>query len=298
MRQDISEYYTANTTLIRGTEFGFPAIDRISQETLHSAARLDWHVHKKSIEVISCLKGVLHYELRHHGMIRIPSGSFTVIPAGIEHRHIRGLAEPGRRFSFFLTPPSTGKKQSNPLSRSELRELSADLLKKRLVIRPIATPLLKEIRQLADMTMNWTPTPPVQRQILLRARALSILVQLAVLPGDDGATAGSRMMNDATRWLSSHYRERVNINDLVRYIGYGRSRFFTLFQQNTGLTPNEWLIRYRIDKARKLLANKSLTIAKIAAHCGFNDAVFFSRIFKNRMSVSPRDYRKQNSSIT
>ena len=294
MKPELANYDTVNTTLVRGKDFDFPSIERISQESLHAASRVDWHSHK-SIEVIVCIKGVLDYELRHRGRLHIPGGNFTVIPAGIEHRHIRGLAEPGRRFGIFLLPVKANTRKVGPLSGSELRTLAAELLKKRLTIRPVSTPLLTEIHHLADLTMMWDNAPSVRMQLLLRARMLSVLAQLSNAPNDTLPAPGVQMMDEATRWLSSHYREHVNIDELIRYIGYGRSRFFALFRQNTGLSPNEWLIRYRINKAKELLSDGKQPIAKVASSCGFNDAIFFARIFRNRLGISPSDYRRQSS---
>ena len=70
-----------------------------------------------------------------------------------------------------------------------------------------------------------------------------------------------------------------------------------IFKQKTGLTPNAYLNRLRIEKAKKLLSKTSdkMSIKQIADSCGFNDQYYFSRTFKRAEGVSPAHWKKQNT---
>ena len=89
------------------------------------------------------------------------------------------------------------------------------------------------------------------------------------------------------------------MRDLVAYMGYGQTRFFQLFREHTGISPNEWLIRRRIERAKKLLTTTDETVISIAHQVGFADHGYFCRIFKRHTGYTPngfRIYQMQHSS--
>ena len=70
-----------------------------------------------------------------------------------------------------------------------------------------------------------------------------------------------------------------------------------IFKQKTGLTPNAYLNRLRIEKAKKLLSktNDRMNVKQIAESCGFNDQYYFSRTFKRSEGVSPANWKKRKT---
>jgi two-component system response regulator YesN len=68
-----------------------------------------------------------------------------------------------------------------------------------------------------------------------------------------------------------------------------------IFQQELGLSPMEYLNRYRIKEAKALLSQTGASITEIAAQVGFDDPAYFSRAFRKQVGFSPRAYRKQSA---
>lgn len=69
------------------------------------------------------------------------------------------------------------------------------------------------------------------------------------------------------------------------------------FVKATGVTPQQYLIEKRINLAKQILRTKNsngLTIKVIADYCGFSDSLYFSRIFKQHVGLSPKDFSQQN----
>ena len=96
------------------------------------------------------------------------------------------------------------------------------------------------------------------------------------------------MLTDAT----------LKINAVAENCGFSNPyHFCRIFKQKTGLTPNAYLNRLRIEKAKKLLAktNENMNIKQIADSCGFNDQYYFSRIFKRSEGVSPAHWKRQKT---
>lgn len=88
-----------------------------------------------------------------------------------------------------------------------------------------------------------------------------------------------------------------DINNLAKEMGLGRSSFFTKFKALTGITPNSFILDYKLKKAINLLVNHpELQIAEISDRLGFNTPHYFSKCFKAQFNKSPLEYRKNRLS--
>ncbi len=66
--------------------------------------------------------------------------------------------------------------------------------------------------------------------------------------------------------------------------------FFSSF---LGVTPNNFIINMKLEKAKYLLSVTDLNIAEVAYQCGFLDNVYFSYVFKKKEGITPREYRNK-----
>lgn len=98
--------------------------------------------------------------------------------------------------------------------------------------------------------------------------------------------------------METNYPEAINMGDLARDVGLARAYFTTLFTEQTGLPPYQYLTRLRIRKACSLLLEEPhRPVAQIAELVGM-DPRNFSRFFKREMGVSPLVYRKNDGSVS
>lgn len=84
-----------------------------------------------------------------------------------------------------------------------------------------------------------------------------------------------------------------SIDKLAEEVGMARSSLYSKFKQLTGLTPNDFILNYKLKQAAFLLENKpNMQIVDIAESLGFSSSRYFSRCFKSEFDVSPMEYRK------
>lgn len=95
------------------------------------------------------------------------------------------------------------------------------------------------------------------------------------------------------RFIQRNYCEMISVDGIAEFAGISRSHLYRVFMKNTGMSPNEYLSAYRINKACGLLRNSGLKINEIASSVGFQDQLYFSRVFKKMKGVSPSGYLKQ-----
>lgn len=94
-----------------------------------------------------------------------------------------------------------------------------------------------------------------------------------------------------------HYNyATINVSDIVEYIGFTRSYFTTIFKKKVGISPQEYLIQYRLKQGCRLLLSTESAIQDIALQIGYEDPLNFSRAFKNIYGISPTEYRLQGES--
>ena len=95
----------------------------------------------------------------------------------------------------------------------------------------------------------------------------------------------------AVRYINNHFSEKIKIQELARHIGISRSYLVKLVRQETGMSPQEYLITIRMRRAADLLSRSNDPIRSISAECGYDDALAFSKVFKSRFGQNPSDYR-------
>ncbi|MGF1636427.1 MAG: helix-turn-helix domain-containing protein [Cyclobacteriaceae bacterium] len=81
--------------------------------------------------------------------------------------------------------------------------------------------------------------------------------------------------------------------DVASILKVGYSKFRKLFKQYTGMAPGQYQISLRIQKAKELLMQPSLSIKEIGYHLGFESNHYFTRLFKEKTGFSPGAYRDQ-----
>lgn len=96
----------------------------------------------------------------------------------------------------------------------------------------------------------------------------------------------------ARQYVQSHYRKGFTLDALAASCGLSKSHLCRGFKAHFGISPVALAIRIRLDHARELLRNADLNVTQIADECGFSDVYYFSRLFKQRMGMSPRRYRE------
>ena len=86
----------------------------------------------------------------------------------------------------------------------------------------------------------------------------------------------------------------INIDAYAQKCGFSRSHFDCLFRTQVGMPPHQYLLGQRLKEASWLLRHTALPVSEIAAQVGFADAFYFSRLYKKKYGVSPKETRMEN----
>ncbi|MGB1874608.1 MAG: helix-turn-helix domain-containing protein [Akkermansiaceae bacterium] len=116
------------------------------------------------------------------------------------------------------------------------------------------------------------------------------------LSPDPGAAEGNQKtvhhVHAAQEWARKRLGEEVKVADWAKSCGLNVDYFSRVFKSHTGMSPKNWLIEARLQRASRMLAYPEKTVEDIAGLCGYQCPFHFSRSFKRRFGLPPASYRR------
>ena len=94
------------------------------------------------------------------------------------------------------------------------------------------------------------------------------------------------------KYIIANYFNKISSRDAANEIYMDCSSFCRLFKKTFGCCFTNYLLAYRLEKAKVYLSNTCLPVTEIAFKVGFNDCSYFCKAFKESMGISPLSYRK------
>ena len=129
---------------------------------------------------------------------------------------------------------------------------------------------------------------------LTNALAVNLLRQFSVakpqLPIYEGGLPQSQLMQ-ILDYIDTHIDQDIKLSDLARLLDMSQFHFSRLFKQSIGMSPYQYLIQQRVERAKRLLKQTDQFISDIALDCGFNSHSHLSKQFRQLTGMTPRAYR-------
>ena len=104
-------------------------------------------------------------------------------------------------------------------------------------------------------------------------------------------------IEEILHFIHKHYQEHLSVTDIANRFNIERRHLAYIFKRYTGMSPLNYLTEYRIRRSKELLRREDYSITKVAELVGFEDNLYFSRIFKKRTGYSPSAYREAVISV-
>ena len=99
-------------------------------------------------------------------------------------------------------------------------------------------------------------------------------------------------METALRYIDENYMREISLEELAQVCRTNKYYLSHMFSRNQGVSVGRYILCRRIDEAKKLLEQDDMLVSDVAGAVGFDDANYFSRVFKKETGQTPREFRR------
>jgi AraC family transcriptional regulator of arabinose operon len=229
---------------------------------------------------IYCIKGAGWCDLDGN-IFSIKAGDLLVLPPDLPHAY---GAEPSHPWSIYWFHAQ------GSLLADYLRELdvSSERPVKHIDDVPQLPALFEEVLELVEHGYT-------RSQMLCASQTLAHLIAVMIREhrsADHKQPTVHQKIAQTIAYMKQHLNRAIQLDALAAIANLSRSRYVDLFKHQTGYPPIDYFIRLRMHRACQLLDTTDLSVKAIAAALGYDDPLYFSRLFRAVNEQSPVEYRK------
>lgn len=110
----------------------------------------------------------------------------------------------------------------------------------------------------------------------------------------DSSEGQQYFIEQSLKYIKDHFREKLTLEMVASEIYMNPKYFSQVFNKEMGISFSNYVNSLRIKHACRLLETTDFPAYRISMECGFSDPAYFNRVFRNKMNMTPLDYRKQS----
>ncbi|MDQ2084970.1 helix-turn-helix transcriptional regulator [Herbivorax sp. ANBcel31] len=101
-------------------------------------------------------------------------------------------------------------------------------------------------------------------------------------------------LKDVIKYIENNIDSKLMLSDFSKIANLSPSHFHKVFTKNIGMTPHEFILKVKLNKAKKLLAKTCSPVSDISLQCGFDNTPYFCHVFKKNINMTPLEFRKKH----
>jgi AraC-like DNA-binding protein len=129
-------------------------------------------------------------------------------------------------------------------------------------------------------------------ELVAACRALVVDIKNAM--SDRTAAQQDRGTRRAIAFMKEHASEPLSVAQVAHVAGFGPDHFCRLFKRDEGITPERYLMRLRVERAKSMLSGTSLNLESVGTLSGFGTRNYFHRVFKRAVGMTPTEFRERS----
>jgi AraC-like DNA-binding protein len=232
-------------------------------------------------ELILCLRGKGHARLRGRAG-SVSAGQLLWVNCHHPHAYWADAASPWEVYWARIDGPCLDRVEQN-LFGGGFPVMAADLKS----LGPVFRRIFQQMESLK---------PDAEARLHAEvARLIALLFQQRIGSDEDGIPAPSipELLRRPLERMRLYYHLPLRVGELAQLAGMSPSHFARTFKHVMGTSPINWLRRERINQAKRRLTETSDAVKEVALQCGYADAFYFSRDFKQFTQCAPSEYRRR-----
>lgn len=138
--------------------------------------------------------------------------------------------------------------------------------------------------------------PHCEEQLKLLMQELLLQMGRNRIREESSMGSYNKEVEEAIQFFNLAPEEDFTIKEYTKSRGLNYYRFIDTFTQYVGISPRQYIINIRMTKAKELLVNSLFQVSEVARLTGYDNPLYFSRLFKKTWGMSPKEYKEQNYS--
>jgi transcriptional regulator GlxA family with amidase domain len=118
-------------------------------------------------------------------------------------------------------------------------------------------------------------------------------IEQAYEPDVDIPEISKARVEAGIEFLGANFHRKIALDEIAAVVNISVEHFSRIFKIETGITPIDYLIKLRIEKASQLLKSSFLSVKEVMASVGYNSKGHFTHHFKRQFGITPSEYRKR-----
>lgn len=220
----------------------------------------------------------------HDDMHELAEGTAILIPARSQAALMANRGQPLHVYQLSIGVLEQGTLHGDVMPR---RSEVVSITEPRFF--PNEPAIANDVEQLYVHRMPDSEARHMRNQMLFHHILLQLLERLEVV----NAGGEHPSLERSIAYMENHYRDKITRARLAEIAGVSQSHYSILFKQLTGFSPNEYLSRLRVHRAKELLIGGSSTLREIAQKVGYKDEFYLSRRFKQQTGSSPSSFGRE-----
>lgn len=247
---------------------GLAELSREAEYIRHLIGRKDWTYYY-------LYKGSMEFSIDNSDFFTVNPSALLVIPPKVpfSYRH------PADQNILIYWVHFTGSYVRKLLAENGIGDVPS------ITPAPVSAGILHQCQKMLDEMKG--KSDGIARQ---RAASAFVLTVTMITQAQKRSTL-VRSLSVSIAYIEEHFTEAVSKEALAAMENLSLSRFNLLFHAQTGYSPGEYITHLRMELAKELLENAALQVKDIARRCGYHDACYFSRVFRQINGIYPSDYR-------
>lgn len=230
--------------------------------------------------LIYCVNGKGWYEIDGR-KYKVVKDEFFVLPEGVRHRYGADIKDPWTIYWIHFAGQKAGEFYS--LHDKTLHQ------PRRIAVHPDRISLFDDIFQILSMGYSNENLMYANTCIWHLLGGFFFPDQFALLKNVGGETSINKLIYFMKRNLGC----KLDLEDLAEESCFSASHLSLIFKRSTGYSPVSYFTQLKIQRACQYLDHTSMEIKEISAALGYDDPLYFSRVFRKIMDQSPKQYRKR-----
>ena len=256
-----------------------------------------WHWHDE-VECFSIRNGSMYYGIPGEEVV-FHEGDVGFLNSGVLHMTQGADAFPFTQQNHIFSPDLICGDRNSPLGMKYVMPLISNKCA-RLMRIEAADPLSEKLRGWMEEANRARKAADLGYELTVRTCMTNIwLAFLKIMPSASEriSSADSERLMAMLTWIHANYDRKVSLEEIAAAAHISAKESERCFRRQIRTLPFDYLMDYRLEKARQFLEGDNLSITEIAMRCGFGSASYFGSCFRRKYGMSPREYRNDSLAV-